>query len=210
MKIGVIQASTRTDLNQLLFEAVKQAAGNQHEIVNFGVFPQETENYSYVEVAIMISLLIETGAIDFMVSGCSSGQGMMMACNSLPGLQAGFIQTPQDAFLFGRINNGNVASLSLGLNFGWAGELNLQYALNELFHGEFGIGYPPEVAERKREEAQLLLTLNDITKKSFLEIIDQLDEALLFKILKRKDLTAYLFDHGRNSLLLERLQFFRN
>ena len=165
MKIGVIQASTRTDLNQLLFEAVKQAAGNQHEIVNFGVFPQETENYSYVEVAIMISLLIETGAIDFMVSGCSSGQGMMMACNSLPGLQAGFIQTPQDAFLFGRINNGNVASLSLGLNFGWAGELNLQYALNELFHGEFGIGYPPEVAERKREEAQLLLTLNDITKK---------------------------------------------
>ena len=133
-----------------------------------------------------------------------------MACNSLPGLQAGFIQTPQDAFLFGRINNGNVASLSLGLNFGWAGELNLQYALNELFHGEFGIGYPPEVAERKREEAQLLLTLNDITKKSFLEIIDQLDEALLFKILKRKDLTAYLFEHGSNSLLLERLQFFRN
>ena len=210
MKIGVIQASTRTDLNQLLFEAVKQAAGNQHEIVNFGVFPQETENYSYVEVAIMISRLIETGAIDFMVSGCSSGQGMMMACNSLPGLQAGFIQTPQDAFLFGRINNGNVASLSLGLNFGWAGELNLQYALNELFHGEFGIGYPPEVAERKREEAQLLLTLNDITKKSFLEIIDQLDKALLFKILKRKDLTAYLFDYGSNSLLLERLQFFRN
>ena len=210
MKIGVIQASTRTDLNQLLFEAVKQAAGNQHEIVNFGVFPQETENYSYVEVAIMISLLIETGAIDFMVSGCSSGQGMMMACNSLPGLQAGFIQTPQDAFLFGRINNGNVASLSLGLNFGWAGELNLQYALNELFHGEFGIGYPPEVAERKREEAQLLLTLNDITKKTFLEIIDQLDEALLFKILKRKDLTAYLFEPGSTSLLLERLQFFRN
>lgn len=210
MKIGVIQASTRTDLNQLLFEAVKQAAGNQHEIVNFGVFPQETENYSYVEVAIMISLLIETGAIDFMVSGYSSGQGMMMACNSLPGLQAGFIQTPQDAFLFGRINNGNVASLSLGLNFGWAGELNLQYALNELFHGEFGIGYPPEVAERKREEAQLLLTLNDITKKTFLEIIDQLDEALLFKILKRKDLTAYLFEHRSNSLLLERLQFFRN
>ena len=201
MKMGVIQASTRTDLNELLFEAVKQAAGNQHEIVNFGVFPQETENYSYVEVAIMISLLIETGAIDFMVSGCSSGQGMMMACNSLPGLQAGFIQTPQDAFLFGRINNGNVASLSLGLNFGWAGEL---------FHGEFGIGYPPEVAERKREEAQLLLTLNDITKKSFLEIIDQLDKALLFKILKRKDLTAYLFDYGSNSLLLERLQFFRN
>ena len=205
MKIGVIQASSQIEKNTILYECTKDYG----EVINFGCFEDE-ENYSYVEVAIMISLLIETGAIDFMVSGCSSGQGMMMACNSLPGLQAGFIQTPQDAFLFGRINNGNVASLSLGLNFGWAGELNLQYALNELFHGEFGIGYPPEVAERKREEAQLLLTLNDITKKTFLEIIDQLDEALLFKILKMKDLTAYLFEHGSNSLLLERLQFFRN
>ena len=90
MKIGVIQASTRTDLNQLLFEAVKQAAGNQHEIVNFGVFPQETENYSYVEVAIMISLLIETGAIDFMVSCSICGQARSMPFHNLPGLRSGF------------------------------------------------------------------------------------------------------------------------
>lgn len=210
MKIGVIQASTRTSINQLLFESVKKAAGSHHEVINFGIFPDEIENYSYVEVAVMISLLIETGAIDFVVSGCSSGQGMMMACNSLPGLRAGFIQTPQDAFLFGRINNGNVASLSFGLNFGWAGELNLQYTLNELFHGEFGIGYPPEAAKRKREEAQLLLTLDAITKKSFLDIIDQLDEILLTKILKRKAFADYLFECGTNSALLERLSFFRN
>ncbi|MGT2925379.1 RpiB/LacA/LacB family sugar-phosphate isomerase [Streptococcus caviae] len=210
MKIGVIQASTRTGINQLLFESVKKAAGSHHEVINFGIFPDETENYSYVEVAVMISLLIETGAIDFVVSGCSSGQGMMMACNSLPGLRAGFIQTPQDAFLFGRINNGNVASLSFGLNFGWAGELNLQYTLNELFHSEFGIGYPPEAAKRKREEAQLLLTLNAITKKSFLDIVDQVDEVLLTKILKRKAFADYLFKYGANSVLLERLSFFRN
>lgn len=133
-----------------------------------------------------------------------------MACNSLPGLRAGFIQTPQDAFLFGRINKGNVASLSLGLNFGWSGELNLQYTLNELFHGEFGIGYPPEAADRKRQEAQTLLTLDNLTKKSFLEIIDQFDETLLIKILKRKTFATYLFDHGNNFLLLERLQSFRN
>ncbi|MGT2637091.1 RpiB/LacA/LacB family sugar-phosphate isomerase [Streptococcus ratti] len=210
MKIGVIQASIRTDVNQLLFESVKRAVGNHHEVINFGIFPDETENYSYVEVAVMISLLIETGAIDFVISGCSSGQGMMMACNSLPGLRAGFIQTPQDAFLFGRINKGNVASLSLGLNFGWSGELNLQYTLNELFHGEFGIGYPPEAADRKRQEAQTLLTLDNLTKKSFLEIIDQFDETLLIKSLKRKTFATYLFEHGNNFLLLERLQSFRN
>ena len=35
----------------------------------------------------------------------------------------------------------------LWVKFWLAGELNLQYALNELFHGEFGIGYPPVVAK---------------------------------------------------------------
>ena len=210
MKIGVIQASTRTDINQLLFESVKKAAGSHHEVINFGIFPGETVNYSYVEVAVMISLLIETGAIDFVVSGCSSGQGMMMACNSLPGLRAGFIQTPQDAFLFGRINHGNVASLALGLNFGWSGELNLQYTLNELFHGEFDIGYPPEAADRKRQEVQLFLELNKLTKKSFLDIIDVLDSRLLSKVLERKNFTDYLFKYGNNQALLTQLHTFKN
>ncbi|MGE9833229.1 RpiB/LacA/LacB family sugar-phosphate isomerase [Streptococcus orisratti] len=210
MKIGVIQASTRTDINQLLFESVKKAAGNHHEVINFGIFPDETENYSYVEVAVMISLLIETVAIDFVISGCSSGQGMMMACNSLPGLRAGFIQTPQDAFLFGHINHGNVSSLALGLNFGWSGELNLQYTLNELFHGEFNIGYPPEVADRKRQEVQLFLELNKLTKKSFLDIIDVLDSRLLSKVLERKNFTDYLFKYGNNQALLTQLHTFKN
>lgn len=210
MKIGVIQASTRTDINQLLFESVKKAAGSHHEVINFGIFPGETVNYSYIEVAVMISLLIETGAIDFVVSGCSSGQGMMMACNSLPGLRCGFVQTPQDAYLFGRINNGNVVSLPLGLNFGWSGELNLQYTLNELFHGEFNIGYPPEAADRKRQEVQLFLELNKLTKKSFLDIIDVLDSRLLSKVLERKNFTDYLFKYGNNQALLTRLHTFKN
>ena len=68
MKIGVIQASTRTDLNQLLLRRSNRQLEISMKLSILGVFPQETENYSYVEVAIMISLLIETGAIDFMVS----------------------------------------------------------------------------------------------------------------------------------------------
>lgn len=105
MKIGVIQASTRTSINDLLFQSVQRAVKGQHDVVNLGVFPDETETYSYVEVAVMISLLIETQSLDFVVTGCSSGQGMMMACNSLPGLRCGFVQTPQDAYLFGRITS---------------------------------------------------------------------------------------------------------
>lgn len=33
-------------------------------------------NYSYIQTAVNISLLLESGAVDFAVTGCSSGQGM--------------------------------------------------------------------------------------------------------------------------------------
>ena len=205
MRVGVIQASTRSDVNDLLFHSVQKAVKGVHEVVNFGVFPEEAESFSYVEVAVMISLLIETGSVDFVVTGCSSGQGMMLACNSLPGLRCGFIQTPQDAYLFGRINNGNVASLPLGLNFGWSGELNLQYTLDKLFEDEFGCGYPKEDAERKRQDTDKLIELAAITKRSFIDILDQLDRSLLRKILLRESFYNAIMTNGKNQLLLEKL-----
>ncbi len=205
MRVGVIQASTRSEVNDLLFHSVQKVVKGVHEVVNFGMFPEEAEKFSYVEVAVMISLLIETGSVDFVVTGCSSGQGMMLACNSLPGLRCGFIQTPQDAYLFGRINNGNVASLPLGLNFGWSGELNLQYTLDKLFEDEFGCGYPKEDAERKRQDTDKLIELAAITKRSFIDILDQLDRSLLRKILLRESFYNAIMTNGKNQLLLEKL-----
>ena len=124
MRIGVIQASSQTGKNNILYETVLRNA-KQHEVVNFGCFPNEKETYSYVDISIEIGLLIASGAIDFAVTGCSSGQGMMLACNSIPGVLCGYTPTPQDAFLFGRINNGNAISVPLGLNYGWPERLIL-------------------------------------------------------------------------------------
>ena len=124
MRIGVIQASSQRDRNETLYRCVCEAVkrnGRDDAVVNYGVFPGEDADFSYVETALDISLLLSSGAADFVVTGCSSGQGMMLACNSLPGVLCGFVQTPQDAFLFGRINGGNAVSLPLGLNFGWLG-----------------------------------------------------------------------------------------
>lgn len=209
MRIVVIQASTRTEINQLLFDTVCEVVDGHYDVVNLGVFPEEIENYTYVEVAVMISLLIETNAADFIVTGCSSGQGMMMACNSLPGLRCGFVQTPQDAYLFGRINNGNVVSLPLGLNFGWSGELNLRYILEKLFEGEFNTGYPVQDAERKKKEATELVHLHQLTTRSFLEILPHFDKHLLTKILSRKIFVDYIYQNGKNKLLLEKLTAYK-
>ena len=75
-----------------------------YEVVNFGVFQEEAVEYTYVETAMLICILLESKAVDFVVTGCSSGQGMMLACNSLPSILCGYIENPADAYLFGRIN----------------------------------------------------------------------------------------------------------
>ena len=206
MRVAVIQGTTRRNMNLLLFESVKKAVQASDEVLNFGIFEDEDEQYSYVEIAILISFLMESGAVDFVVTGCSSGQGMMLACNSLPGLLCGYIETPQDAFLFGRINGGNVASLPLGLNFGWQGELTLQYTLDKLFDGEFGIGYPEHEAERKRAEASALKNLNRLTKRSWEELLEQIPKDILNKLLQRKIVMNAIINKGSNKEFIRLLK----
>ena len=206
MRVAVIQGTTRRNMNLLLFESVKKAVRSSDEVLNFGIFEDEDEQYSYVEIAILISLLVESGAVDFVVTGCSSGQGMMLACNSLPGLLCGYIEKPQDAFLFGRINGGNVASLPLGLNFGWQGELNLQYTLDKLFDGEFGMGYPENEAERKRLEASALKNLNRLTKRSWEELLEQIPKDTLNKLLQRKIVMNAIINKGSNKEFIRLLK----
>ena len=56
MKIGVIQASSQIEKNTILYECTKDYG----EVINFGCFEDE-ENYSYVEIALEICLLISSG-----------------------------------------------------------------------------------------------------------------------------------------------------
>ena len=201
MRIGVIQASSQRDRNETLYRCVCEAVkrnGRDDAVVNYGVFPGEDADFSYVETALDISLLLSSGAADFVVTGCSSGQGMMLACNSLPGVLCGFVQTPQDAFLFGRINGGNAVSLPLGLNFGWLGEINLQCTLDKLFEGPFGCGYPPEAAERKRRDAELVKHFNRVAKRTMPEVLARLEPTLVRRALGweavRRDLPEGFLD----------------
>ena len=80
MRIGLILGSTLKEKNALLYDTLKKVADKYgHEVVNFGVFEDESNPYSYTEVAVLAALLINSGVIDFIVTGCSSGQGMNLA-----------------------------------------------------------------------------------------------------------------------------------
>lgn len=197
MKIGVIHATSQKEKNKLIFESVGKAVESYgYEVINFGVFEDTTKDFSYIEIAICVSLLLSSKAVDFVVTGCSSGQGMMLACNSLPGVICGYTPTPQDAFLFGRINGGNAVSFPFGLNFGWSGEVNLQCTINKLFDGDFGTGYPIHDAERKRHDTLFFNQINKTVKRDWIDIIDKIDQNLLKKALSNQVVFDYIMKNS--------------
>ena len=128
---------------------------------------------------------------------------MMLACNGIPGVLCGYTPTPQDAFLFGRINNGNAISVPLGLNYGWAGEVNLNYIMDALFSTPFGTGYPKKDAERKRKDAELLKRIKGQANVPFFQLLQNLDGEMVCKNTSREIVANFILENGENAQIVE-------
>lgn len=74
MKLGLIQASSQKEKNKTL----------EHYL-------NSKIQLSYVQVSLAIALLINSRSLDFVVTGCTSGQGMMPDCNPFPNIQCGYL-----------------------------------------------------------------------------------------------------------------------
>ena len=202
MRIGIIQASSQADRNEKIFQAVRKYAADA-ETVNFGCRAGDGERYSYVEISLLAGLLLTSGAVDFIVTGCSSGQGMMLACNSFPGVLCGYIPTPMDAYLFAQINNGNAVSLPLGEEYTWAGEDNLEQTVRKLFSEPFGQGYPKTEASRKLRDTVLLKEIRAKSQTSVTGFLDSLDPALIRRIMTKRDVVEYILANGTDRSMTE-------
>ena len=200
MRIGVIQASSQAGKNQLLYETVKKHAVHD-EVINFGCRENEPERYSYVEISVLSGLLLVSGAVDFIVTGCSSGQGMMLACNSFPGVLCGYAPTPTDAYLFAQINNGNAVSLPLGEEYTWAGEDNFEKTIARLFSEPFGQGYPKGEADRKRKDTRMLKEIRSRSQRSAADLLDSLDGSFMEHVMHKQDVIRYILQHGKNGIV---------
>lgn len=205
MKIAVIQATTQINKNDLLFQATQHAAGAENEVINFGVFKTDP-TLSYVQVSLLVGLLLNTKAVDYVITGCSSGNGMAIACNSLPNVICGYLPTPSDAYLFGRINHGNCASLPLGLNFGWAGELNLQFTLEKLFDGPMNTGYPQASAQRKVYDTNMLQRIKQLSQTNLMTIIDAMNRDFMAPIYQKDDVFSTIFETSSDNDLIRQLK----
>ena len=196
-RIGVIQASSQAGKNDLLFQAVRNSAVDS-DVINFGCRPEDTGSCSYIEIALLAGLLLTGGAVDFVVTGCSSGQGMMLALNSFPGVLCGYAPTPMDAWLFAQINDGNAVSLPLGEGYTWAGRDNLELTIEKLFSEPFGQGYPRSEAERKLRDTALLKKIRRLSQTDPAVFLDRLDEGIVRRILTKRDVIGYILTNGQS------------
>lgn len=114
-----------------------------HQVDNYGMYGKEGESQlTFVQNGILAAILLNSGAADYVVTGCGTGEGAMLALNSFPGVLCGHVADPSDGFMFAQINDGNAVSMPFGQGLRLGAELNLEYTFEKLFGFGSGNGYP--------------------------------------------------------------------
>ncbi len=181
MKIALIIENSQAAKNAIVYDALSSIAEPLgHQVFNYGMYtPEDTAQLTYVMNGLLAGILLNSGAADFVVTGCGTGMGSMLAANAMPGVFCGLVIDPTDAFLFGQINDGNAISMPYSKGFGWAAELNLQDCYAKLFDGERGLGYPKERAAIMAKNRGILSELKSASCRDMLTVLKTVDQDLL-------------------------------
>lgn len=197
MKIGLINENSQAGKNKIIYnELVKNAKGN--EIFNYS---NENTKLTYVQVGLLAAILLNSKAVEFVITGCGTGEGAMLALNSFPGVLCGHVQDPLDAYLFTQINNGNAIAIPFAKGYGWGGELQLDYIFEKLFSEEFGNGYPKERVVPEQKNKKILDEVKKITYKPMKEILDEIDQALLLETINTPEFKIQFFENAQDEEL---------
>ena len=158
MRIALINENSQAAKNALVCETLKKVVEPMgHEVFNYGMYAaDDAAQLTYVQNGILAAILLNSGAADFVVTGCGTGEGAMLALNSFPGVICGHVANPLDAYTFAQINDGNAISIPFALGFGWGGDLNLEYIFEKLFSEPFGGGYPKERVVPEQRNKKIL------------------------------------------------------
>lgn len=182
MRIALINENSQAAKNDLIYTTLKNVADTKgFEVDNYGMYAaDDAAQLTYVQNGILAAILLNSGAADFVVTGCGTGEGAMLALNSFPGVICGHVVDPSDAYMFMQINNGNAIALPFAKGFGWGAELNLTYIFEKLFEGEPGGGYPKERVVPEQRNAKILNEVRKVAfKDSLIDILKNLDQDLV-------------------------------
>ena len=195
MKIALINENSQAAKNELICTTLKSVAEPMgHEVFNYGMYTADDPvQLTYVKAGLLAAILLNSGAADYVVTGCGTGEGAMLACNSFPKVLCGHIADPSDAFMFSQINDGNAVAIPFAKGFGWGAELNLQYMFEKLFGQEPGGGYPKERVVPEQANKKILDSVKEITHTDMITILKNIDQAFLKETISGPKFKEYFF-----------------
>lgn len=203
MKIALINENSQAAKNELICNTLKSVVEPMgHEVLNFGMYSAEDANQlTYVQIGILTAVLLNSGAADFVITGCGTGEGAMLACNAFPKVLCGHIESPLDAYLFSQVNDGNAIALPFAENFGWGGELNLQYIFEKLFCTPGGGGYPKERVVPEQRNKRILDSVKEVTHRDIVSILQDLDPELAKGALSGEKFSELFFTNCKDDAI---------
>ena len=196
MRIALIMENSQASKNALVYETLKKVcARHGFELDNYGMTGTEDKNLTYVQEGLFLFFLLNSGAADFVVTGCGTGEGAMLALNSFPGVFCGHVQDSTDAYLFSQINSGNAIALPFAKGFGWGSEITLEAIFERLFQEDFGGGYPKERREPEQANKKILDSVKTVTCRPLTVILSSLDRDFVLQTIDRPTFRELFFKH---------------
>jgi len=190
MRVAVVSETSAVDKNAQILASLE---GRGLDVVNVGMAEKgEQPELQYVHTGLASALLLSARRVDLVIGGCGTGQGYMNAVMQYPGIFCGLLVAPLDAFLFSRINDGNVISLPLNQGYGWAGDVNLRLMWDQLFGGDRGTGYPAHRAEPQAASRGRLRLISELAHRPMAEIVRGLPAELIDPVLGHPRVIAAL------------------
>ena len=91
MKIALINENSQAAKNALIESTLRKVVEPMgHEVVNYGMYTaDDAAQLTYVQNGILAAVLLNSGAADYVITGCGTGEGAMLALNSFPGGSCG-------------------------------------------------------------------------------------------------------------------------
>ncbi len=211
MKIALIIENSQAAKSGIVHDALTAVAEPLgHEVHHYGMYtPEDDASLTYPMNGLLAGLLINSKAVDFVVTGCGTGVGSNLACNAMPGVFCGLVVDPTDAFLFGQINDGNAISMPYAKGFGWAAELNLQDCFRKLLEHERGAGYPKERAAVMAKNRGIVADLKAASCHDMLTVLKTVDQDLLKAAIAGEKFEQLFFAHCQDDAIADYIRTVR-
>ena len=211
MKIALINENSQAAKNAMIEKVLKKVVEPMgHQVFNYGMYsPDDEAQLTYVQNGILAAILLNSGAADYVVTGCGTGEGAMLGLNSFPGVICGHVEDALDAYTFAQINDGNAVAIPFALKNGWGQELNLEYIFEKLFGFGSGNGYPAERVEPEQRNKKILAKVRATSMRPLTEILPELDQDLVKGALAGKHFDEYFFANAKDQKIIDLVKSLR-